>query len=153
MGKLCGARGVGKPDALWRELSKPGRKVSDGLALPTPSARASPGSMGVGYSGMRLIRRTNQPLPCPAAGFRLHARRCRSGLAALSKGREEDGGAAPAQEPALPRAPEEERAGEGAFDDDAFAAELAALDVLERSTRVLAGAAPARAQGPAGARL
>ena len=29
-------------------LSRPGRKVSDGLALPSPSARASPGSMGVG---------------------------------------------------------------------------------------------------------
>src|SRR3954470_6776087 len=28
------------------------------------------------YSGVRLIRRTNEPLPCPAAGFRLHARRC-----------------------------------------------------------------------------
>ena len=28
------------------------------------------------YSGVRLIRRTNQPLLCPAAGFRLHARRC-----------------------------------------------------------------------------
>ena len=28
------------------------------------------------YSGVRLIRRTNQPLRCPAAGFRLHARRC-----------------------------------------------------------------------------
>src|SRR5215203_60973 len=30
------------------------------------------------YSGVRLIRRTNQPLPCPAAGFRLRARRCMS---------------------------------------------------------------------------
>jgi hypothetical protein len=66
----------------------------------------------------------------------------------LSKGREEDGGAAPAQEPAQPHDPEEERAGEGAFDDD-FAAELAVVDaLLERSTRVLAGAAPARAQDP-----
>jgi hypothetical protein len=37
---------------------------------------------------------------------------------------------------------------EGASDDD-FAAELAAVDaLLERSTRVLAGAAPARAQDP-----
>jgi hypothetical protein len=32
------------------------------------------------YSGVRLIRRTNQPLPCPAAGFRLHARRCNPDL-------------------------------------------------------------------------
>src|SRR3954454_2086352 len=30
------------------------------------------------YSGVRLIRSTNEPLPCPAAGFPLHARRCRS---------------------------------------------------------------------------
>src|SRR3954462_7765243 len=28
------------------------------------------------YSGVRLIRSTNEPLPCPAAGFPLHARRC-----------------------------------------------------------------------------
>jgi hypothetical protein len=71
------------------------------------------------------------------------------GLAARSKGREEDGEGAPAHDPAQSQEPEEERAGEGAFDDDAFAAELAAIDaVLERSTRVLAGAVPPRAQDP-----
>src|SRR5215213_3171868 len=38
---------------------------------------------------------------------------------------------------------EMERTGEGGFDDDAFTAELAAIDaLLERSTRVLAGAVP-----------
>ncbi len=43
----------------------------------------------------------------------------------------------------------EEKAGEGACDDDAFAAELAAIDaVLERSSRALAGAVPPRAQDP-----
>src|SRR4051794_25747597 len=70
-----------------------------------------------------------------------------SGLAALSKGRE-DGEGAPAHDPAQSQEPEEERAGEGAF-DDAFAAELAAIDaLLERSTRVLAGGVPPRAQDP-----
>ena len=45
--------------------------------------------------------------------------------------------------------PTEEKAGEGACDDDAFAAELAAIDaVLERSSRALAGAVPPRAQDP-----
>src|SRR3954447_19620232 len=71
------------------------------------------------------------------------------GLAALSKGREEDGEGAPAHDPAQSQEPEEERAGEGAIDDDAFAAQLAAIDVLlERSTRVLAGSLPPRAQDP-----
>jgi hypothetical protein len=72
-----------------------------------------------------------------------------SGLAALSKCREEDDESVPARELTRPREPEEERAGEGDLDDDAFVAELAAIDaLLERSTRVLAGAAPARAQDP-----
>src|SRR3954466_14772520 len=72
-----------------------------------------------------------------------------SGLAALSQGREEDGEGGAARDPAQPQEPEAERAGEGAFDDDAFAAELAAIDaLLERSTRVLTGTAPARAQDP-----
>src|SRR3954471_309896 len=71
------------------------------------------------------------------------------GLAALSKGREEDGEGAPAHDPAQSQEPEEERTGEGGFDDDAFTAELAAIDaLLERSTRVLAGAVPPRAQDP-----
>src|SRR3954468_11961634 len=71
------------------------------------------------------------------------------GLAALSQGREEDGEGAAAHDPAQSQEPEEERAGEGAFDDDAFVAELAAIDaLLERSSRVLAGAAPPRAQDP-----
>src|SRR5215211_5672980 len=59
------------------------------------------------------------------------------GLAALSQGREVDGEGAPAHDPAQSREPEEERTGEGGFDDDAFTAELAAIDaLLERSTRV-----------------
>ena len=45
--------------------------------------------------------------------------------------------------------PTEDRAGEGIVDFDAFAAELAAIDaVLERSSRVLAGAVPAHARDP-----
>src|SRR5215204_4132285 len=73
-----------------------------------------------------------------------------SGLAALSRGREEgDDAAVLAREPAPPDEIEDERGGEGASDDEAFTAELAAIDtLLERSTRVLAGAAPARAQDP-----
>src|SRR5215204_5579956 len=72
----------------------------------------------------------------------------RSGLAVLSQGREgEEGGAVNEERPADVREPTEERGGEGGFEDDAFAAELAAIDaLLDRSTRVLAGAAPARAQ-------
>ena len=54
---------------LWRKCSgaSPGTRArsASGFKPPRP------------YSGVRLIRRTNQPLPCPAAGFRLHARRCR----------------------------------------------------------------------------
>src|SRR3954469_9758501 len=72
-----------------------------------------------------------------------------SGLAALSKGREENAAEGPSREPAWSHDPDGERAGEGACDDDAFAAELAAIDaVLERSSRVLAGAVPPRAQDP-----
>src|SRR5688500_3539158 len=36
------------PEASMSRLSKPGRKVLDGLALPFPSVRASSGFMGVG---------------------------------------------------------------------------------------------------------
>ena len=55
----------------------------------------------------------------------------------------------PSREPAHSHELEEEKAGEGGFDGDAFAAELAAIDtLLERSTRVLAGAVPPRAQDP-----
>src|SRR5215211_5717517 len=68
----------------------------------------------------------------------------RSGLAALSKCREEeeDGADAVFRTPMGRDGAEQERGGEGAFDDD-FAAELAAVDaLLERSNRVLAGATP-----------
>jgi hypothetical protein len=72
-----------------------------------------------------------------------------AGLAVLSQGREESGDGALGHETALIDEPTEERAGEGIVDDDAFAAELAAIDaVLERSNRVLAGAAPTRTQDP-----
>jgi hypothetical protein len=73
-----------------------------------------------------------------------------SGLAALSRGREEgDDAAVLAREPAPPDETDDERKGEGGFDDEAFAAALAAVDaLLERSNRVLAGATPARAQDP-----
>src|SRR5215211_2317487 len=73
-----------------------------------------------------------------------------SGLAALSRGREEgDDAAVLAREPAPPDEIDDERKGEGGFDDEAFAAALAAVDaLLERSNRVLAGAPPARAQDP-----
>src|SRR5829696_1465766 len=74
-----------------------------------------------------------------------------SGLAALSGGREEgDDAAVLAREPPPPdETDDEKRRGEGGFDDDAFAAELAAVDaLLDRSNRVLAGATPARAQDP-----
>ena len=71
------------------------------------------------------------------------------GLAALSQGREGEAGSVSDDKPALDHEPAGERAGEGAFDDDAFAAELAAIDaVLERSSNVLAGAIPPRAQDP-----
>ena len=72
-----------------------------------------------------------------------------AGLAALSQGRTERGGGASGAGIAVIHEPTEEKAGEGACDDDAFAAELAAIDaVLERSSRVLAGAVPPRAQDP-----
>src|SRR5215212_5102973 len=63
-----------------------------------------------------------------------------SGFAALSRGREEgDDAAVLAREPPPPDGIEDEREGEGGFDDEAFAAELAAVDaLLERSNRVLA---------------
>src|SRR3954447_8303665 len=72
-----------------------------------------------------------------------------AGLADLSQGRTERGGGASGAGIAVIHEPTEEKAGEGACDDDTFAAELAAIDaVLERSTRVLAGAVPPRAQDP-----
>src|SRR4051812_23882470 len=72
-----------------------------------------------------------------------------AGLAALSQGRTERGGGASGAGIAVIHEPTEEKAGEGACDDDAFAAELAAIDaVLERSSRALAGAVPPRAQDP-----
>src|SRR5829696_4789628 len=73
-----------------------------------------------------------------------------SGLAALSRGREAgDDAAVLAREPPPPDETADERKGEGASDDEAFTAELAAIDaVLERSNRVLAGATPARAHDP-----
>src|SRR3954462_4090981 len=72
-----------------------------------------------------------------------------AGLAALSQGRAERGGGASGAGIAVIHEPTEEKAGEGACDDDAFAAELAAIDaVLERSSNVLAGAIPPRAQDP-----
>src|SRR3954451_23863589 len=52
------------------------------------------------------------------------------GLAALSKGREGEAGSVSDDKPALDQDPAGERAGEGAFDDDAFAAELAAIDAV-----------------------
>src|SRR3954470_16436320 len=76
------------------------------------------------------------------------------GLAALSQGREGEAGSVSVDKPALDQDPDGESAGEGAFDDDAFAAELAAIDaVLERSSTVLAGAIPPRAQDPLAPRL
>ena len=71
-----------------------------------------------------------------------------SGLAALSHGQGlEEGGAATDLAPS--HEPDTKRGGEGASDEDAFAAELAAIDaVLERSSRVLAGAVPPRTQDP-----
>src|SRR5829696_789384 len=73
-----------------------------------------------------------------------------SGLAALSGGREKaDDAAVLAREPAPRDETDDERKGEGGFDDEAFAAELAAVDaLLERSSRVLAGAVPPRAHDP-----
>ena len=72
-----------------------------------------------------------------------------SGLAALSKDQEEDAAEVPSREPTQSHEPEEERGGEGGFDDDTFSAELAAIDaVLERSSQVLASAAPIRTQDP-----
>src|SRR3954453_10565301 len=72
-----------------------------------------------------------------------------AGLAGLSRGRTERGGGASGAGSAVIHEPTEEKAGEGACDDDAFAAELAAIDaVLERSSRALAGAVPPRAQDP-----
>src|SRR4051794_1521218 len=72
-----------------------------------------------------------------------------AGLAVLSQGRAERGGGASGDGTAVIDEPTEDRAGEGVVDDDAFAAELAAIDaVLERSNRVLAGAAPTRTQDP-----
>src|SRR3954464_6318774 len=72
-----------------------------------------------------------------------------AGLADLSRGRKERGGGASGAGIAVIHEPTEEKAGEGACDDDAFAAELAAIDtVLERSSRALAGAVPPRAQDP-----
>ena len=54
-----------------------------------------------------------------------------------------EGGGASGDGIAVIDEPTEDKAGEGAFDDDAFAAELAAIDaVLERSSRALAGAVP-----------
>src|SRR4051794_4297305 len=53
-----------------------------------------------------------------------------SGLAELSRGGEEEGDAEPpAHEPPRSLELQEDRGGEGGFEDDAFAAELAAIDV------------------------
>src|SRR3954465_5595832 len=72
-----------------------------------------------------------------------------AGLAVLSQGRAGGGGGASGDGTAVIDEPTEDRAGEGVVDDDAFAAELAAIDaVLERSSRALAGAVPPRAQDP-----
>ncbi len=72
-----------------------------------------------------------------------------SGLAAVSKCREGEGHGAMDDEPAGVHEATEGREGEGAFDDGVLAAELAAIDaLLERSSRVLAGAVPPRAHDP-----
>ncbi|HZX92881.1 MAG TPA: RHE_PE00001 family protein, partial [Myxococcales bacterium] len=90
------------------------------------------------------VHRTRRRIAAAKADWATSA----SGLAALSKGHEEDAAEVASQDRARSHEPKEERGGEGAF-DDAFTAELAAIDaLLERSTRVLAGAAPARAQDP-----
>src|SRR3954467_9520420 len=52
------------------------------------------------------------------------------GLAALSQGREGEAGSVSDDKPALDHDPAGAKAREGAFDDDAFAAELAAIDAL-----------------------
>src|SRR3954453_16819432 len=60
------------------------------------------------------------------------------GLAALSQGREGEGGSVSDDKPALDHDPAGERGGEGDLDDHVFGAELAAIDaLLERSNRVL----------------
>lgn len=71
-----------------------------------------------------------------------------AGLAALGAGAEAAGEDGPSVQPSDADDRDEERQGEGAF-DDAFAAELAAVDaLLARSSQVLAGAAPARERDP-----
>src|SRR3954469_13011901 len=91
------------------------------------------------------VRRTRRRIAAAEPDWAVSA----SGLAALSQGREGEGGSASDDKPALDHDSTGERAGEGASDDDAFAAELAAIDsLLERSTRVLAGAIPPRTQDP-----
>ena len=75
-----------------------------------------------------------------------------AGLGALCRGEERAEGEGPALDPPYAENADEDRKGEGAF-DDAFAAELAAVDaLLERSRQVLAGAASARAREPTPAR-
>jgi hypothetical protein len=93
-----------------------------------------------------VVLRTRRRIAAAEPGWAIS----RSGLAALSKSREEgDDAAVPAREPAQADESKDEREGEGGFDDEGFAAELAAVDaLLERSNRVLAGATPARAQDP-----
>jgi len=59
-------------------LARPGGNLTGVLIAPRFFARPGPSLKVYDYSRVRLIRRTNQPLRCPAAGFRLHARRCRS---------------------------------------------------------------------------
>src|SRR4051794_3423473 len=72
-----------------------------------------------------------------------------AGLAALSQGRTEREGGASGAGIAVIHEPTEDKAGEGACDDDALAAELAAIDaVLAPPSRALAGAVPPRAQAP-----
>src|SRR5215210_3183437 len=72
------------------------------------------------------VLRTRRRIAAAEPGWAMSS----AGLAALSSGRvEEDSGGAPAGEHARPREPDEERGGEGGF-DDAFAAELAAIDAL-----------------------
>src|SRR5215207_3362834 len=94
-----------------------------------------------------VVLRTRRRIAAAEPGWAMS----RSGLAALSKRRveEEDGADAVFRTPMGRDAAEQERGGEGASDDEAFTAELAAIDaLLERSNRVLAGATPTRAHDP-----
>src|SRR4051794_27343282 len=57
------------PEVSMSGVAKPGGKLPDGIALPSPSPQASPGSMGIAWSSSTRLAGTSEP------GFTLHDER------------------------------------------------------------------------------